>query len=113
MYMQCMAGASLCVGSASGMRAWLARRDWSWLTAKVIKRATVALMAAAAVASSLLVSSVTPPTQPSPTSAAKTSARTQGADWHAARVFARFARPPQAAATSNHPMATSEGSERR
>lgn len=69
MCVQCMAGASLCVGSASGMRAWLATRGWSWLTPKVMKRATVGLMAAAVVASSVVVPSAAPPSPTSPPSA--------------------------------------------
>jgi len=69
--MQCMAGASLAVGSASGIRAWLATRGWAWLTPKVMRRATVGLMGAAVVASSVLVSSAAPPAQTSPASGAE------------------------------------------
>ena len=63
MCMQCMAGASVAVGSASGMRAWLAMRGWAWLTPRAMRRITIALMSAAVVASSVLVSGATP-TQP-------------------------------------------------
>lgn len=58
---QCMAGASLCVGSASGMRAWLAVRGWTWLTPKVMRRVTIALMSTAVLASSVLAGSGVPP----------------------------------------------------
>lgn len=68
MCVQCMAGASVCVGSASGMRAWLATRGWSWLTPRAKKRMTVALMVAAVVASSLLASGAAPPAQTSASS---------------------------------------------
>lgn len=61
---QCMAGASLAVGSASGMRAWLATRGWSFLSAKVMRRITIGLMSAAVLASSVLVGGATPSQQP-------------------------------------------------
>lgn len=64
MCMQCMAGASACVASASGVRVWLATRNWTWLTDKFMKRATIALITAAVLASSLIPSSAAPPAPP-------------------------------------------------
>jgi hypothetical protein len=58
--MQCMAGASLAVGGASGARAWLATRPGAWVTPTVLKRVTIALMAAAVIASSLFVPGAAP-----------------------------------------------------
>lgn len=69
MCMQCMAGASVAVGSASGMRAWLAMRGWAWLTPKAMRRITIGLMSAAVVASSMFPSGAAParPANGSPT----------------------------------------------
>lgn len=44
---QCMATAAAAVGGASGLRAWLAARGFTWLTPMRLKRITVALIAAA------------------------------------------------------------------
>lgn len=79
MCMQCMAGATVAVGSASGMRAWLATRGWARLTPKVMRRITIGLMSAAVLASSVLVSGATPAqqAQPSPKPAEAPSGRGQ------------------------------------
>lgn len=82
MCMQCMAGASVAVGSASGMRAWLAMRGWAWLTPKVMRRITIGLMSAAVLASSVLVPGAAP-TQPangSRPAAERPAVAAQGAD---------------------------------
>ena len=44
---QCMATAAAAAGGATGLRAWLAARGFSWLTPQRLKRITVALIAAA------------------------------------------------------------------
>jgi hypothetical protein len=44
---QCMATAAAAVGGASGLRAWLAARGFSWLTPACLKRITFALIAGA------------------------------------------------------------------
>jgi hypothetical protein len=42
-----MATATVAAAGATGIRAWLATRGWSWLTARRLRRATVALFAVA------------------------------------------------------------------
>jgi hypothetical protein len=54
--MQCMAAAMGATATASGTRAYIAARHFSWLTPRRLKAITVALMFAALLASSLLVS---------------------------------------------------------
>ena len=44
MCMQCMATATVAVGSASGIRAWLRIHGGSWLTPGRMRAATVALL---------------------------------------------------------------------
>jgi hypothetical protein len=56
MCMQCMMGASAAVGSASGLRSWLATRQWAWLTPQRLHRITVAMVAAVLVASATVLS---------------------------------------------------------
>lgn len=58
MCMQCMAGASLALGTAATTRSWLATRRW--MTPKALKRATIALLVAAVTASSF-IPAATPP----------------------------------------------------
>jgi hypothetical protein len=55
MCVQCMMGASAAVGSASGLRSWLATRQWAWLTPQRLHRITVALIAAALIASATIL----------------------------------------------------------
>jgi hypothetical protein len=62
MCMQCMASAMTAVGAASGTRAWLATRRFSWLTRKRLRMITVVLGVAAIVASATLVSGSSAPT---------------------------------------------------
>jgi hypothetical protein len=54
--MQCMAGAMTAVGAASGTRAYLGTRHFSWLTPRRLRRITIALVLAALLASATLVS---------------------------------------------------------
>jgi hypothetical protein len=62
MCMQCMAGAMTAVGSASGIRAWVANRHFAWLTPSRLRAVTIVLFAAAMIASATLVSgSAAPP----------------------------------------------------
>jgi hypothetical protein len=56
MCMQCMAGAVTAVGAASGTRAYLASRRFSWLTKRRLRALTIALAIAAVVASATLLS---------------------------------------------------------
>jgi hypothetical protein len=42
-----MATAAAAAGGASGLRAWLAGREFTWLTPQRLKRITVALIAGA------------------------------------------------------------------
>jgi hypothetical protein len=56
MCMQCMAAAMGATATASGTRAYIAARHFSWLTPRRLKAVTVALMSATLLASSLLVS---------------------------------------------------------
>ena len=48
-----MMGASAAVASATGMRAWLAHKNFSWMTARRMRFTTVALIAAAVVGASV------------------------------------------------------------
>lgn len=66
MCMQCMVGAMGATAGASGTRAWLATRRWSWLTPAVLKRITVGLLAMVLIASTLLIGSSTPTGQAGP-----------------------------------------------
>lgn len=54
MCMQCAAGAAAAIGSASGIRAWLAYRAPAWFTARVAKLTTVALLGAGLLAAGLI-----------------------------------------------------------
>jgi hypothetical protein len=42
-----MASATVAAAGATGMRAWLATRDWAWVTPMRLRRATGALLFAA------------------------------------------------------------------
>jgi hypothetical protein len=53
---QCMATAMTAVGAASGARAYIGSRRFSWLTPRRLKSITFALAAGAMVASATLVS---------------------------------------------------------
>ena len=53
MCVQCMATASVAVGSASGLRAWIAARHFAWLTPRRMKAITITLLVAAVIVSSL------------------------------------------------------------
>jgi hypothetical protein len=59
MCMQCMMGASAAVGSASGIRSWLATRRWAWLTPQRLHRITQGMVRAALVASATVLSGST------------------------------------------------------
>jgi hypothetical protein len=48
-----MMGAMTATASATGIRAWLAQRNWSWLTPKRMRFATVTLLGAALVVSAV------------------------------------------------------------
>jgi hypothetical protein len=54
--MQCMAGAMTAVGAASGTRAYLGTRHFSWLTPRRLRKITIALVVAALLASATLLS---------------------------------------------------------
>ena len=54
--MQCMASAATAVGAASGARAYLGGRRYSWLTPKRLRMITMALVVAAVLASATSVS---------------------------------------------------------
>lgn len=43
---QCMATATVAAAGATGVRAWLATRDWAWLTPSRLRVATLALVIA-------------------------------------------------------------------
>ena len=62
---QCMAGAAMAVGSASGVRAWLATRTWAMLTARRLRIATRALVALALIGSSIGIGGTTASPAPS------------------------------------------------
>ena len=47
MCMQCMATASVAIGSASGIRVWLRNHGGAWLTPGRLRAATIALLALA------------------------------------------------------------------
>lgn len=51
---QCMAAAATAAAGATGIRAWLGTRRWSWLTPRVLRRITVGLVAAGLVAAATL-----------------------------------------------------------
>jgi hypothetical protein len=56
MCVQCMASAMGAVGAASGMRAFVASRHFSWLTPRRLRVLTIVLLTAALLASATLVS---------------------------------------------------------
>jgi hypothetical protein len=56
MCVQCMASAMAAVGTASGTRAWIASRRFSWMTPRRMRMITIGLLVAALVASATLVS---------------------------------------------------------
>jgi hypothetical protein len=56
MCMQCMATAMTVVGAASGTRAYLGSRRYTWLTAKRLRAITIVLAIGALLASAALVS---------------------------------------------------------
>jgi hypothetical protein len=62
MCIQCMASAMTAVGAASGTRAYLATRRFSWLTRRRLRAITVLLGVAAVMASATLVSGSGAPT---------------------------------------------------
>jgi hypothetical protein len=41
---QCMATATVAAAGATGVRAWLGTRSWSWLTPSRLRAATLALV---------------------------------------------------------------------
>ena len=51
---QCMATAATAAGAATGLRAWLATRGYSWLTPDRLRRMTVLLLVAAFTAAATL-----------------------------------------------------------
>lgn len=53
MCIQCAATATVAVGSASGIRAWLKMHAGSWLTPARMKLVTIALLSLAVVASGI------------------------------------------------------------
>lgn len=77
MCIQCMAGASVCVGAAYGIRAWLATRCWPSLTQQRMRRPTIVLVGAAVLASGLGLGSAASQRQPSPEAPPAPSARLQ------------------------------------
>ncbi len=50
---QCMATATVAVGAASGLRAWLAASHPDWLTARVLRAATAGLLVVAVIAAGI------------------------------------------------------------
>ena len=62
MCMQCMMSAMTSATAATGIRSWLATRQWAWLTPLRLKRITIALLAIALVASAVLVTGSSRPT---------------------------------------------------
>jgi hypothetical protein len=48
-----MMGAMTATASATGVRAWLASRRWSWLTPKRMRAATIGLLTAALIVSAV------------------------------------------------------------
>jgi len=73
MCMQCMAAVATSGAAATGIRAWLATRGFSWLTPQRLKRATICLIAAALIASSLVVTGSSGPASAASTPAANGS----------------------------------------
>jgi hypothetical protein len=53
MCMQCMAGAMTAVAGATGIRAWLASRGFSWLTPRRMRLATLSLIGLALIGASV------------------------------------------------------------
>jgi hypothetical protein len=49
-----MATAAAAVGGATGMRAWLAAKNFAWLTPKRLKRLTFAVISGAVIAAATL-----------------------------------------------------------
>jgi hypothetical protein len=64
--MQCMAGAMTAVGAASGTRAYLASRRFSWLTRERLRMLTVVLAVVAVGVSATLVSGSGPAAEQQP-----------------------------------------------
>lgn len=58
MCVQCIAGASVAVGGATGIRAWLATRKW--ISPKALRRATVLLLTGGVLAAGALSPALTP-----------------------------------------------------
>lgn len=58
MCVQCIASASVAVGGATGLRAWLATR--TWISPRALKRATVALLSGAVLAAAVITPGVAP-----------------------------------------------------
>ena len=56
-----MMGAMGATAGATGTRAWLATRQWAWLTPIVLKRITLGLLAVVLVASTILIGGSTSP----------------------------------------------------
>jgi hypothetical protein len=76
MCMQCMAGAMSAGAAASGTRAFVAARHFSWMTPRRLRALTVALLAAALLASAGVVTgSTTKPEHPAAQPAAHASDR--------------------------------------
>jgi hypothetical protein len=53
MCVQCVGAAATAVGTASGLRAWLAARAGAWLTPKRLRIATISLLTLAVLGSSV------------------------------------------------------------
>jgi hypothetical protein len=53
--MQCMATAMTAGAAATGLRAWLASRNPSWINARRLKQSTVAILTAGVLAAGLHV----------------------------------------------------------
>jgi hypothetical protein len=76
MCMQCMATAMTTGAAVSGTRAWLATREFKWLTPTRLRRATISLIVAGLLASGLFVSgSGTPGSAAAHASAAPAASR--------------------------------------
>ena len=67
--MQCMAAAMSAGATASGTRAFIANRHFSWLTPRRMRLLTLALLGAAMLASATLVSGSTAPVKQTAVSA--------------------------------------------
>jgi hypothetical protein len=48
-----MMGAMTATASASGIRAWVAQRNWNWMTPRRLRAVTIGLIAAALVVSAV------------------------------------------------------------